>query len=211
MIDLPLRQVAVQIESDDDGEIGTQGVAESGEDFAVRIGIRLRYHGAMQGQKQTIGPLALQLFDHECGNFIQDRIHNRAGRRGPGHDNRDRFIPLLDNRRNEAGQLVVGIAPFLQHGRTKRETLRQEGGAVSAQGVEGIRFVHEPGNSNPHKMSRREAVNLRFGDGQVLISPRPRFGGEGSGVRGTNHPRQGPSPPTPLPGVPGRGEIICRR
>ena len=37
------------------------------------------------------------------------------------------------------------------------------------------------------------------------LPPSP-LGGEGLGVRGRNLPDQNPSPPTPLPGVPGRGE-----
>jgi hypothetical protein len=44
---------------------------------------------------------------------------------------------------------------------------------------------------------------------RVLEAPSPLapvLGGEGSGVRGWNSRQKAPSPPTPLPGVPGRGE-----
>ena len=38
-----------------------------------------------------------------------------------------------------------------------------------------------------------------LGEGQVIISPLPRFGGEGLGVRGPNDPRPRPLTPGPSP------------
>ncbi|HLN31322.1 MAG TPA: efflux RND transporter permease subunit [Gemmataceae bacterium] len=56
----------------------------------------------------------------------------------------------------------------------------------------------------------RGGLRRLFGDGQVIISPRPRLGGEGSGVRGTNDPRPRPLTPDPSPRSTGaRGEHLA--
>ena len=51
----------------------------------------------------------------------------------------------------KAADLMVGVAPLVEQRGAEDEALRGESGAVGAQGVEGVRLVHEAGNGDAHE------------------------------------------------------------
>ena len=61
---------------------------------------------------------------------------------------------------------------------------------------------------NKSRRQQPRRIDLK-GERQVIVAPLPRFGGEASGVRGTNNPRPDPSPPTPLPEYRGEGRTVA--
>ncbi len=58
--------------------------------------------------------------------------------------------PSTRGRLEEAADFVVGVAPFVEQVGAVRQALRDEGGAVGGQGVEGVRLVHEAGDGDAH-------------------------------------------------------------
>src|SRR5207244_4631047 len=66
-----------------------------------------------------------------------------------------RIKALVFYRRKEAADFVVGITPLVEQRLAKHQALRCEAGAVGAQRVKRVRFVHEAGDGDAHGKARR--------------------------------------------------------
>ena len=104
----------------------------------------------MQGQQQTVRPLPPQFGDHVSRHLIQHSVGYWAGRRGPGHANGHRLIAFRFDGGEEAADLMMGVAPFVQHRGPKGKALGYKSSAVGAQWTERVRLVHEAGNGDAH-------------------------------------------------------------
>ena len=119
VVDQPRRQVAVQVERDDDGQVRPQRAAQPGQHLAVGVEVRLGDHRPVQGQQQAVGPLARTPSMSAAGDLVEDVVGDGAGRRRPGHEQRHRLEAFRGRRFEEAADLVMGVAPLVEQGGPK--------------------------------------------------------------------------------------------
>src|SRR5882672_4938214 len=98
--------------------------------------------------------MALDALDDMAGNFLEDRIGDRSGRRGPSHDDRYRLKALDFRRFQETANLMMSVSPFVDQVGAKHQTLSLKSGAIGDHRVEGVGFMHETGDGNAHWISQ---------------------------------------------------------
>ena len=105
----------MQVDHGQDGNPGSQDLAEAGGKLSVGVGIALGYGSPVQSDQQ---PVQRQGRAQSPGQIGSQLLEGVAGKRGRGHavggQQRDRLEPIFPGALEESAELVVGVLPAFQ-------------------------------------------------------------------------------------------------